>query len=89
MISKAFSQARWLNILDERFNLHLNLDGIHTLWLVKKPTQYGYVSSIEGFDDQGELVVTFFGERELDSPELESWRDLTETVAREAEECMH
>ncbi len=89
MISKVFSQARWLNILDERFNLHLNLDAIHTLWLVKKPTQYGYVSSIEGFDDQGELVVTFFGERELDSPELESWRELTETVAREAEECIH
>jgi putative hemin transport protein len=56
---------------------------------VKKPTQYGYVTSIEAFDQQGELVITFFGERELDSPELQSWRDLTESLAVEAESCVH
>jgi putative hemin transport protein len=57
--------------------------------LVKKPTQNGYVTSIEAFDSQGELVVTFFGERELDSPELEVWRELTESLALEAEACLH
>jgi putative hemin transport protein len=88
-VKRVVVQDKWINILDERFNLHLLQDSVRTLWLVKKPTQYGYVTSIEAFDQQGELVITFFGERELDSPELQSWRDLTESLAVEAESCVH
>jgi putative hemin transport protein len=88
-VDRVVVQDKWINILDERFNLHLLQESVRTLWLVKKPTQYGYVTSIEAFDQQGELVITFFGERELDSPELQSWRDLTESLAVEAESCVH
>ncbi len=84
IVSRVVMRDQWINILDERFNLHLNLDCVHTLWLVKKPIQYGYVTSIEAFDQQGELVITIFGERELDRPELQVWRDLTESLALEA-----
>jgi putative hemin transport protein len=88
-VSRVVRSKAWLNVLDNHFNLHLFLDSVRTLWLVKKPTQNGYVTSIEAFDEQGELVVTFFGERELDSPELQSWRELTESLAMEAEVCLH
>ncbi|MFM7012944.1 MAG: hemin-degrading factor [Betaproteobacteria bacterium] len=88
-VSRVVRSKAWLNVLDDQFNLHLFLDSVRTLWLVKKPTQNGYVTSIEAFDDQGELVVTFFGERELDSPELQTWRALTESLAMEAEACLH
>jgi putative hemin transport protein len=88
-VSKVVRSKAWLNVLDDQFNLHLFLDSVRTLWLVKKPTQNGYVTSIEAFDEQGELVVTFFGERELDSPELQTWRELTESLAMEAEACLH
>ena len=89
IVNRVVMRDQWINILDERFNLHLNLDCVHTLWLVKKPTQYGYVTSIEAFDQQGELVITIFGERELDRPELQIWRDLTESLAIEAKEGLH
>lgn len=88
-VSRVVRSQAWLNILDDHFNLHLLLESVQTLWLVKKPTQNGYVTSIEAFDEQGELVVTFFGERELDSPELQTWRELTESLAMEAEACLH
>jgi putative hemin transport protein len=88
-VNKVVRSKAWLNIMDADFNLHLFLDGVRTLWLVKKPTQNGYVTSIEAFDEHGELVVTFFGERELDSPELQTWRELTESLAMEAEACLH
>jgi putative hemin transport protein len=88
-VTRVLRSKAWLNVLDEHFNLHLLLDSVSTLWLVKKPTTSGYVTSIEAFDEQGELVVTFFGERELDSPELQSWRELTESLAMEAETCLH
>jgi putative hemin transport protein len=88
-VSRVVRSQAWLNILDDHFNLHLLLESVQTLWLVKKPTQNGYVTSIEAFDEQGELVVTFFGERELDSPELQTWRELTESLAMEAEACLY
>ena len=88
-VSRVVRSKAWLNVLDDHFNLHLFLESVRTLWLVKKPTQNGYVTSIEAFDEHGELVVTFFGERELDSPELQTWRELTESLAMEAEACLH
>jgi putative hemin transport protein len=88
-VSRVVRSKAWLNVLDDHFNLHLLLESVRTLWLVKKPTQNGYVTSIEAFDEHGELVVTFFGERELDSPELQTWRELTESLAMEAEACLH
>jgi putative hemin transport protein len=89
VVNRVVQSQAWLNVLDDCFNLHLLLESVRSLWLVKKPTQNGYVTSIEAFDSQGELVVTFFGERELDSPELEVWRELTESLALEAEACLH
>jgi putative hemin transport protein len=71
----------WINVLDEGFNLHLRRDAIHESWLVTKPTDDGPVTSIELFDEQGEVIAMFFGERKPGRPELPSWRRLALEVS--------
>lgn len=76
------SEARgWFNVLDERFNLHINKKEIASAWIVKKPTSDGTVSSLEIFNRQGENVALFFGKRKPGIPEKEEWRELLATVS--------
>lgn len=74
--------AQWINVLDTGFNLHLRTDRVVSAWLVRKPTADGVVTSVEVFDDSGEVVAMFFGVRKPGQPELAAWRDLAETLAR-------
>jgi putative hemin transport protein len=39
------------------------------------------VTSLELFDDKGEMIVQFFGKRKPGNPELESWRELIKPIA--------
>ncbi len=66
----------WYNVLDPRFNLHLNTEALTSLWVVNKPTADGWVTSLEAYDAYGELVVQFFGARKPGVPELPAWREL-------------
>ena len=66
----------WLNILDSTFNLHLNMAGVSQVWVVNKPTEDGWVTSLEVLDDEGELIVQFFGSRKPGQPEQPPWRAL-------------
>ncbi|MDO5624368.1 MAG: ChuX/HutX family heme-like substrate-binding protein [Pseudomonadota bacterium] len=68
--------ARWLNVLDPGFNLHLREDAIARVWVVEKPTTDGVVTAVEVFDAQGEVIAMFFGERKPGVPELPAWRAL-------------
>ncbi len=74
--------AQWINVLDTGFNLHVRTDRVVSAWLVRKPTSDGVVTSVEVFDDTGEVVVMFFGVRKPGQPELTAWRDLAETLER-------
>jgi putative hemin transport protein len=71
---------KWLNILDPDFNLHLLQDAVAEVWIVKKPAEESFVTSIECFDKEGEMIVQFFGKRKPGIPELESWRDLVKEI---------
>lgn len=73
----------WINVMDQRFNLHLQQDLIQKAWIVRKPTVDGIVTSIEFFDQRGEAIVMFFGERKPGKPELASWRDLVSEIEGE------
>ncbi|WP_026641399.1 hemin-degrading factor [Bordetella petrii] len=66
----------WFNVLDARFNLHLNTQAIDQAWVVSKPTSDGWVTSLELYSDSAELIVQFFGERKPGRPELAEWRSL-------------
>ncbi|WP_019223744.1 hemin-degrading factor [Bartonella rattaustraliani] len=64
----------WLNVLDQKFDLHLLISGIDSVWYVRKPTCDGYVSSLEIFDKNSEIITQFFGLRKEGQKEREDWR---------------
>lgn len=74
--------ARWINVMDPGFNLHLRCDMIASVWAVQKPTADGVVTSVEAFDGRGELMAMFFGERKPGNPELPAWRELVAGLPR-------
>ncbi|UTW46741.1 hemin-degrading factor [bacterium SCSIO 12696] len=68
--------GQWFNVLDERFNLHLDASGIDQCWVTRKPSKDGVITAIEAYDANGELVVQLFGRRQQGEPELALWRDI-------------
>lgn len=79
-IKKTLWHGNWFNIMDPDFNLHLDMDTINQVWVVRKPTEDGVVTAIEVFNDQGEFIVQFFGKRKPGIPELEGWRELVSSI---------
>jgi putative hemin transport protein len=75
-VKKIVEHGPWINVLDPDFNLHVKEPAISETWVVRKPTVDGFVTSIELFNEKGELICTLFGERKPGKPELESWREL-------------
>ncbi|MFV0293380.1 MAG: hemin-degrading factor [Paracoccus sp. (in: a-proteobacteria)] len=63
----------WLNVLDERFNLHLRVDHVAEVWLVDKPTKRGPAISVEAFDADGELIFQCFGMRPDSGGDADAW----------------
>ncbi len=74
-------QGPWLNIMDDTFHLHLKKDHIHQLWAVRKANADGYVTSLEAFDQAGEMIIQFFGKRLEGTDERQDWRQLISTLA--------
>ncbi|BBL53585.1 hemin-degrading factor [Bartonella quintana] len=66
----------WLNVLDQKFHLHLLVSGVDSVWRVRKPTSNGYISSLEVFDKNGEMIIQFFGMRKEGQKEREDWQSL-------------
>jgi len=81
LVKKLVQTGPWFNVLDPEFNMHLREDGIANIWLVKKPTDDGIVTSIEVFDKDGNIIVQFFGKRKPGIPENENWRMIANELA--------
>lgn len=75
-VDKLVRTGPWFNVLDPTFNLHLNTEAIASCWVVNKPTSDGWVTSLEVYAHDGELIVQFFGARKPGVPELPAWRAL-------------
>lgn len=71
----------WFNVLDPLFDLHLKMEGVAELWLVRRPTTEGIVTSIEAYDASGNIILQLFGPRRPGIPERKAWRDLAESFA--------
>jgi len=80
-VKKLVQAGPWFNVLDPDFNMHLREDGIASVWLVKKPTDDGVVTSIEVFDAEGAIIVQLFGKRKPGIPENEQWRLMVNELA--------
>lgn len=72
----------WINVLDPGFNLHLRQDHVKEVWAVRKPTDKGHVTSLEAYNNDGELIVQFFGKRIEGQDEREGWRAIMEQLPR-------
>ncbi|PAS96702.1 MAG: hemin-degrading factor [Candidatus Dactylopiibacterium carminicum] len=83
-VRKLARTGPWFNVLDERFNLHLNTEAIASCWVVNKPTRDGWVTSLEAFAADGEMIVQFFGARKPGTPELPAWRALLQSLCPQA-----
>ncbi len=72
--------AEWLNVLDDEFNMHLRDTAVSSVWIVRKPTVDGVVTSLEVFDESGNNLALFFGKRKPGEAEDPGWRELLETL---------
>ena len=79
-VSKLLRTGPWFNVLDPTFNLHANTELVSQVWLVRKPTTDGLISSLEMFDAQGRQLALMFGERKPGQVELEGWRQLLQAL---------
>lgn len=70
----------WLNVLDDRFNLHLRADHVAEVWLVDKPTKRGAAVSVEAFDEMGNLIFQCFGMRSEKGGDPEAWGRLVRSL---------
>ncbi len=75
-IENVLEARGWFNVMDEKFNLHINQEEVGAAYVVRKPTEDGIVTSLEIFNKSDEDIALFFGKRKPGIPELEDWRDL-------------
>lgn len=76
--------APWYNVLDPKYNLHLDEQQIETVWAVVKPGDTGYVTSLEAYDASGHAIIQLFGRRKPGQVELPAWRQVIEDLAGKA-----
>ena len=86
-IHQTAHKGGWINILDPSFNLHLCAGQITSIWVVKKPTVDGLVTSMELFGADGESIAMLFGARKPGKPELKEWRQLIENACIRSASC--
>lgn len=77
-IEKVQEVGGYFNVLDPKFNLHLRDKAFRNAWLIDR----GGIVSVEFFDDQGVLAVSFFGVHGRGEPQPKPWKDLVGSLPR-------
>jgi putative hemin transport protein len=77
-IVKVQEAGGYFNVLDPEFNLHLRDKAFKAGYVLQRAG----VTSVEFYDDRGELVVTFFGVRERGKPQPQPWLDLAAALPK-------
>lgn len=78
----------WLNVLDDRFDLHLRADHIAEVYAIHKPTKRGPAISVEMFDASGMLIAQVFGQRPEGSDDLSGWTSIIDALPSEQPETI-
>ncbi len=84
-VNKLLEHGAWYNVMDPKFNLHIQEDQIARTWVTKKPTEDGIVTALEIFDKNSEIIATFFGKRKPGIPELNVWREIISQIPAKQE----
>ncbi|MDQ2821211.1 MAG: hemin-degrading factor [Pseudomonadota bacterium] len=77
-IDKVAAAGGFFNVLDPAFNLHLRDTAFRSGYVVRRAG----ITSVEFYDDRGDLVVTFFGVRERGKPQPQGWIDLATSLPK-------
>lgn len=77
-VNKVQEGGGYFNVLDPDFNLHLRDKALKAGYVLQRAG----VTSVEFYDDKGELVVTFFGVRERGKPQPQPWLDLAAALPK-------
>lgn len=75
-IKKLLRTGPWFNILDPSFNLHLRTEGIGDIWLIRKPTKHGFITSIDVLDKNGMEFLLITENKNLEKTESQEWKDI-------------
>ncbi len=70
----------WFRVRESDFHLDIHEPSIAHAWVVRKPTLFGNVTSVELFDAEGENVAVFYGKRGRLEKEHTDWRALVEEL---------
>ena len=81
-VKRVVDARGWLNVMDPGFDLHVREEGIAATWVVRKPVETGWVTSVELYDADGTLCALIFGCREEGAEEDPAWRELAEGLER-------
>ena len=81
-VERLVTHGPWFNVLDARFNLHLDETAIAEAFVVVKPTADGDVTAVEAYDAAGTQIVQLFGKRKPGLPELDAWRGIVAGLPR-------
>jgi putative hemin transport protein len=78
-IKRLLRTGPWFNILDEGFNLHLNTEQIGQAWLITKPSENGYIHSLNVFDHNHNEIMIMTDNRTRGEQESIEWATLMKT----------
>lgn len=77
---KTAEMGAWMNVLDPSFNLHVLSSAVKDVWVVKKPTKFGVVTSLEVYDINGKICLQFAPTNARDAEESPEWRTLLDQL---------
>ena len=75
----------WLKIFNNTFTLHLREDSVDEVWVTRKPTSDGHVTSVEIFAKDGTQVAQLYGQRSEGHPEQTLWRSQVDSLTMEGQ----
>ncbi len=75
----------WLNIFNTTFTLHLREDSVDEVWVTRKPTSDGHVTSVELFAHDGTQIAQLYGQRSEGHPEQATWRSQVDRLTTEGQ----
>lgn len=64
-----------MGIMNSSFRMQLREDHIDSIWVAKKPTTDGIVTSLELFNRQGTRIASFLSKKGNGQPEPKEWRE--------------
>lgn len=78
---KTVAMGAWMNVLDPDFNLHVLNSAVKDIWVVRKPTINGVVTSLEVYDINGKICLQFAPTGTKQAEEPGEWRSLLDGLS--------